>query len=372
MCENKKTFVDSTPLSRLLKISLTQFRNYTFNSFDFTRRITCITGANGCGKTNLLDAVYYLCYTKSYFTAQQQHAVQSGTDGFRLQGTFGNDARPEIITCKWQQGKKEIAANGVEYDRITDHIGKYAAVMIAPDDMELINDGSELRRKWLDGILSQTDKLYFDHLVQYQKVLLQRNAWLKMEAIQPGNSYHALDFYNHQLSKSGAYLYEKRSAFINEFLPLLNSFYHQLASGKEQVAMHYNSDLHEQSPEELLKQTIQHDLRLQRTSRGIHRDDLQFMIGNFTLKQFGSQGQKKSYLFALKLAQYSYLSRQLRQLPILLLDDIFEKLDQSRMEALLAIIQHPDFGQVLLTDTHASRVQEAFGDGVEIGQIALT
>lgn len=358
-------------MSHLQQISLTQFRNYTYNSFQFDRRITCITGANGCGKTNLLDAVYYLCYTKSYFTAQQQHAVQSGTDGFRLQGTFEGGDKREIITCKWQAGKKEVAANGVEYERVADHIGKYAAVMIAPDDMELINDGSELRRKWIDGILCQTDKQYFECLVQYQKVLLQRNGWLKMETLKPGNNSHALDYYNAQLSRNGAYLYQQRAAFIQAFLPLLNKYYHELSSGKEFVTMHYNSDLHEQPMDRWLDQTLQHDLRLQRTSRGLHRDDLQFWIGNLSLRQFGSQGQKKSYLFALKLAQYNYLDSRLRQHPILLLDDIFEKLDQSRMEALLGIIQGADFGQVILTDTHARRVHDAFGDDVSLNSIAL-
>lgn len=371
MCENIKTFVVRPPLSHLQQISLTQFRNYSFNSFDFTRRITCITGANGCGKTNLLDAVYYLCYTKSYFTAQQQHAAQSGTDGFRLQGTFEGVKKPEIITCKWQAGKKEIAANGVEYERVADHIGKYAAVMIAPDDMELVNDGSELRRKWIDGILSQADKQYFECLIQYQKVLLQRNGWLKMEAVQPGNNSHALEYYNFQLVRNGSYLYQQRAAFIQEFLPLLNKYYHQLSSGREAVSMHYSSDLHTHSLDYWLTQTLQHDLRLQRTTRGLHRDDLQFGIGDLSLKQFGSQGQKKSYLFALKLAQYYYLNNQLKQQPILLLDDIFEKLDQSRMEALLSIIQGADFGQVILTDTHAQRVRDAFGEGVNINHIAL-
>ncbi len=358
-------------MNSLLKISLTQFRNYSFASFAFLQKITCITGANGSGKTALLDAVYYLCYTKSYFTAQQQHTAQTGTDGFRVEGSFSARDGSEAITCKWKGGKKEIAANGVEYERPADHIGKYAAVMIAPDDMELINDGSELRRKWIDGILGQTDRQYLEALLQYGRVLLQRNGWLKMEAVQPTLNSHALDYYNHQLAHTGQYLYQRRNAFLEQFIPLLNNYYKELSAGRETIAIQYSSDLHEQPLDYWLKANLQYDLRLQRTQRGIHKDDLQFTIATMPLKQYGSQGQKKSFLFALKLAQYAYLSKHMGHHPILLLDDIFEKLDQERMEALLRIIRGPDFGQVILTDTHAERVREAFGDKVEIGFIRL-
>ena len=359
-------------MNTLLKISLTQFRNYSGASFGFPDKITCITGANGTGKTNLLDAVYYLCYTKSYFSAQQQHAAQAGTDGFRVEGRMCTaTGREEIISCKWQAGKKEITADGSEYERVTDHIGKYAAVMIAPDDMELINDGSELRRKWIDGILSQTNKQYFSCLIQYQRILLQRNSWLKLEALRPSVNSHELDYYDHQLAKTGQCIYEQRKIFVSAFLPLLNDFYHRLSSGKEITGLSYLSQLHGQPLDVLLREQLQQDLRLQRSSQGIHKDDLYFSIGDLQLRQFGSQGQKKSFLFALKLAQYVYLSRELQQQPILLLDDIFEKLDQGRMEALLHTIQEPPFGQVILTDTHAARVRDAFGPGVQIGMITL-
>ncbi len=367
-----KNFRSFSPrLNSLLKISLTQFRNYSFAAFEFPKQITCITGANGSGKTNLLDAVYYLCYTKSYFTSQQQHTAQTGTDGFRVEGEFAQGERREIITCKWRGGKKEVAADGAEYERPADHIGKYAAVMIAPDDMELINDGSELRRKWIDGILGQTDRQYLDFLLQYGRVLQQRNGWLKMETLQPSSSSHALDYYNHQLVQCGAYIYARRKAFLSQFMPLLNAYYQQLSAGKEAINIFYASDLHEYTFEYWLQQNLQQDLRMQRTGRGIHKDELQFTISGMPLKQFGSQGQKKSFLFALKLAQYAYLSQYMGHLPILLLDDIFEKLDQDRMEALLRIIQGPAFGQVILTDTHALRVQDAFGNEVELGFIRL-
>ena len=358
-------------MNTLNKITLLQFRNYAAASYSFSAPVTCITGLNGSGKTNLLDAVYYLCYTKSYFSAYQQNSVQNGTDGFRVEGVFEQAGREETISCKWKQGKKEIMADGVEYERPTDHIGKYAAVMIAPDDMELINDGSELRRKWVDSILGQVDREYLERLMQYQRVLLQRNAWLKLQALKPSPDSSELDYYNSKLADDGTYIYQKRSIFIDRFLPILQDFYHRLSGGKELVTAMYESDLAKSSLAELLKQGLQQDMRLQRTLRGIHKDDWDFVLNGLSLKQFGSQGQKKSFLFALKLAQYAYLSAEQGHLPILLLDDIFEKLDQNRMEALLAIIKGPEFGQVLLTDTHEERIRHAFGAGAEIEFIHL-
>jgi DNA replication and repair protein RecF len=348
-----------------------QFRNYSSASFEFNAPVTCITGPNGSGKTNLLDAVYYLCYTKSYFSSYQQNSVQKGMDGFRVEGVFQQGGRDETIACKWKQGKKEIWANGVEYEKLTEHIGKYAAVMIAPDDMELINDGSELRRKWLDSVLSQADRDYLERIMNYQRVLQQRNAWLKLQATNPTPNRVELEYYNVRLAADGSYIYESRKAFIVKFLPLLQSFYEQLSGGKEQVNIVYESDLLQKTLATWLDGGLEHDLRMQRTLRGIHKDDLAFTLNETPLKQFASQGQKKSFLFAIKLAQYAYLSEVQHHLPILLLDDIFEKLDQSRMEALLRIIRTPQFGQVLLTDTHAGRVKEAFGNGVEVGFVEL-
>ena len=358
-------------MNSINKISLVQFRNYSSGSFDFVAPVTCIAGANGSGKTNLLDAIYYLCYTKSYFSAYQQNSVQSGMDGFRVAGTFTRNGREELISCKWKGGKKEIYKNEVEYEKITDHIGIYSAVMIAPDDTELINDSSELRRKWVDSILGQVDKAYLEKLMHYQRVLLQRNAWLKIQAYKPAPDNTELDFYNAELAADSIYIYEKRKVFIKDFLPLLDNFYHELAGGKEAILVTYNSDLAQKPLAEWLQQGLEHDLRYQRTLRGIHKDDWDFRLNGLALKQYGSQGQKKSFLFALKLAQYAYLSKALGHLPILLLDDIFEKLDQNRMEALLRIIRGDTFGQVILTDTHPERIRLAFGEKTHVGFIHL-
>lgn len=361
----------SAALNTLKKISLIQYRNYSAASFDFDAPVTCITGANGSGKTNLLDAVYYLCYTKSYFTASQQHNVQNAMDGFRITGWFTGTDKLATISCKWKAGKKEIFNNDVEYEKITDHIGLFSAVMVAPDDTELINGSSELRRKWIDSILGQVDRTYLEKLIHYQRILVQRNAWLKMQAIRPATDRTELEFYNAGLSTDGRYIFEQRQIFLQQFLPLLNDYYHQLSGGKEPLVVTYSSDLQEKQLSDWLEQNLQYDLRYQRTLRGIHKDDWEFGLNDLSLKQFGSQGQKKSFLFALKLAQYSYLTRSLGHLPILLLDDIFEKLDQNRMEALLRIIRGKGFGQVMLTDTHPERIRQAFGSDQPVGFIYL-
>ena len=358
-------------MNSINKITLLQFRNYSSAVFEFPAPVTCITGPNGSGKTNLLDAVYYLCYTKSYFSAYQQNSVQNGLDGFRVTGVFTRNGKEETISCKWKAGKKEIYKNDVEYDKLTDHIGTYSAVMIAPDDTELINDSSELRRKWVDGILGQVDKTYLEKIMRYQRILLQRNAWLKIQANNPAADNTELEYYNAELSVDGTYIHKQRVAFLKELLPLLNDFYHRLSNGKEAIEVTYNSDLFLKSLAAWMEQNLQYDLRYQRTLRGIHKDDWDFNLNGLQLKQFGSQGQKKSFLFALKLAQYAYLSKALGHLPILLLDDIFEKLDQARMEALLRIIRGEGFGQVILTDTHPERIHEAFGATTELGFIHL-
>jgi DNA replication and repair protein RecF len=358
-------------LNRINKITLVQFRNYSSGIFEFPAPVTCIAGPNGSGKTNLLDAVYYLCYTKSYFSAYQQNSVMTGMDGFRVTGVFTKNDREEIISCKWKAGKKEMYKNDVEYEKITDHIGNYSAVMIAPDDTELINDHSELRRKWVDGILSQVDKNYLEKLMRYQRVLMQRNAWLKNQTNNPAADNSELEYYDATLSADGTYIYEQRVTFLKGFLPMLSDFYHRLSGGKEAIQVIYNSDLSLKPYQTWLAQNLQYDMRYQRTLRGIHKDDWEFQLNGMLLKQFGSQGQKKSFLFALKLAQYAYLGKALGHLPILLLDDIFEKLDQTRMEALLRIIRGADFGQVILTDTHPERIRNAFGDATEVGYIHL-
>lgn len=354
-------------MKSLKKITLTQFRNYSAASYGFSSQITCITGPNGSGKTNLLDAVYYLCYTKSYFTGIQQNTVQQGTNGFRVDGVFAN----EHIVCKWVEGKKEILADEVAYEKVTDHIGKYAAVMIAPDDLELLNGPGEQRRKWMDSILCQTDREYLEQLMRYQRVLQQRNAWLKQEAFRPTNNFTELEYYDEQLVQTGTYIYNSRVAFLKELTPLLERYYSTLSNDKELPGVIYKTQLDDAPPDKLLRDSLRHDLQVQRTLKGIHKDDLLFSLKDMPVKQYASQGQKKSFLFAMKLAQYSYLEALQHHKPMLLLDDIFEKLDDYRIKALMTIIRSSDFGQVFLTDTDKDRVAHAFGEGADIGFIEL-
>ncbi len=357
-------------MNTLQQVTLVQYRNYGARTFHFPAPVTCITGPNGSGKTNLLDAVYYLCYTKSYFTSTQALNARFGTDGFRLEGHF-EGARRETIVCKWQGGRKEVMADGVPYDRTADHIGKYAAVMVAPDDLELINGGAEVRRRWVDSILGQTDREYLDRLGHYNRVLQQRAAWLRTEQISPGADRIALEFYDAQLAEHGTCLHDRRAVFLDAFMPLLHPYYIELSGGREAVTIHHEADLYRRPMKQWLRTGLATDLRAGRTLHGPHRDDWDFRLDGAGAKAFASQGQKKSFLFALKLAQYAYLREALGHLPILLLDDVFEKLDAARISALLRIIRGPGFGQVLLTDTHAERVEEAFGGGVGVSCIGL-
>ncbi|HTN18548.1 MAG TPA: DNA replication and repair protein RecF [Chitinophagaceae bacterium] len=355
----------------LRKISLYQFRNYNTASFSFDQRITCITGKNGSGKTNLLDAIYTLCYTKSYFSATIQPTIMQGKDAYRIEGSFSHRGKEEQVSCTYRNAKKEVSCGGLVYEKQSEHIGKFAAVMIAPDDIELINEGSELRRKFIDGILGQSDRRYLEALLQYQKVLAQRNAWLKMYDNSGKSDQAQLDYYNSLLAEAGTYIFECRKTFIQTFLPMLQHYYTLLSGGGEQVSVQYQSDLNQHTLQYWLSEHLQHDIRYQRTLRGIHKDDLVFLLDGNPIKSYGSQGQKKSFLFSLKLAQFNYLRSCMQQSPLLLLDDVFEKLDQQRMEALLHIIGDELFGQVVITDTHQSRINEVFDSAAPVSFIHL-
>lgn len=354
-------FCSNFILVLLRNISLYRFRNYPEAEFSFSKPVTCISGKNGSGKTSLLDAIYTLCYTKSYFSSSVGPTVMNGFDHFRIAGNFrGTSEKAVPVVCKYQSGKKEFTCGGTLYERLSDHIGRYAAVMVAPDDIELINDGSELRRKFMDGILCQCSTAYMDALLQYQKVLQQRNAWLKQYGKTGAAASDVLSYYDDILDRCAAKLYEDRKNWISEFAPLVQEYYERLSGGFEPVELHYETELGKEPLRTVLERHLDDDMRYQRTLRGAHRDDLSFRLNDLSLRNFGSQGQKKSFLFALKLAQYVFLKNKMQQNPLLLLDDVFEKLDQARMESLLSIIREPQFGQVFLTDTHEERVREAF------------
>jgi DNA replication and repair protein RecF len=341
---------NASGLSYLQKITLTQFRNFEKKAFDFEGPVTGITGLNGAGKTNLLDAIYYLCYTKSYFQSREINNVQKGKEGFRVSGAFtGGPKGPEEISCLWREGKKSIEHNQTPYDRVTEHIGKYAAVMIAPDDIELINDGSELRRKFMDGLLSQSNSNYLEHLLLYQKYLAQRNAYLK-QAPPAHKAQDLLDVYDEQLAKHGAYLISERIKLSAVMPGWVQAYYAALSSGSEQVGLLYKPSA---NPDQLLltlKQARSRDLDYRRTLYGPHMEDWLFTLDSQVMKTQASQGQKKSFLISLKLAHIKWL-QQLDKKPFLLLDDIFEKLDKTRLMRLFDMLQQFSLSQIFMTHT---------------------
>ncbi len=362
----------------LSKISLTQFKNYQFATFDFTQRVTGICGLNGKGKTNLLDAAYYCCFTKSYFTKADGLNAQFESDGFRIEassissngGGNGEDVsedRKEIqkktdeIVCIFRGiGKKEILLNGVQYTKLSEHIGKFPAVMIAPDDISLITDGSEERRRFMDTVLSQMDANYLQQLVIYNKVLLQRNSLLKSFAEQGKTDWQLLEVLDEQLIAPGNFIFTKRKAFTDALIPLVQKFYHRIADNNETITLQYDSRLHDSSFYDLLNNYRQKDFMAQRSNAGVHKDDIVFQLNGQVFKTTASQGQRKSLLFALKLAEFEMLKENKGFAPLLLLDDVFEKLDDNRMQQLLHWVCNENEGQVFITDTHKERLQEAF------------
>jgi DNA replication and repair protein RecF len=362
----------------LSKISLTQFKNYHFSSFDFTQRVIGICGLNGKGKTNLLDAAYYCCFTKSYFTKADGLNMQFGTDGFRIEASSisskggGNPGdisvdlsevykqKSDEIVCIFRNGKKEVLLNCLAYTKLSEHIGKFPAVMVAPDDIGLITEGSEERRRFIDTVLSQMDAAYLQQLVVYNKVLQQRNSLLKSFAEQGKTDWQLLEVLDEQLIAPGNLIFAKRKIFTEALIPLVQQFYDRIADNEEAITLQYDSRLHDSSFYDLLNNYRQKDFALQRSNAGIHKDDLLFQLNGQVFKTTASQGQRKSLLFALKLAEFELLKKNKGFAPLLLLDDVFEKLDDNRMHQLLHWVCNENSGQVLITDTHKERLQEAF------------
>jgi len=355
---------------QLRHISLTQFKNYDFTSFDFDARVIGICGLNGKGKTNLLDAIYYCCFTKSYFSNTDLLNVGFGKDGFRLEARFNNNGMSQKLVCINRGGsKKELYLNEVLYEKLTHHIGLMPAVMIAPDDIDIITGGGEGRRKLVDAILCQLDAVYLQQLIIYNKVLAQRNSLLKQFAERGSYDEALLEIINEQLAVPGKYVFHKRQLFAAEFVSLVQNFYKQIADNQELIKISYESKLLRYPFEELLLQNLERDRYLQRTNAGIHKDDWLFELNTQPFKNIASQGQRKSLLFALKLAEYEIIKTNKGFAPILLLDDVFEKLDENRMKNLLHWVCNENEGQVFITDTHKERLQFAFEQLQVNGQI---
>lgn len=344
----------------LSSISLFQFKNYNQQDFDFTERIVGICGKNGRGKTNLLDAIHYLCFTKSYFSRQDQLAVQHGHQGFRLQGNFTlRDEKEKAVCIVRETGKKEFSVNDELYTRFSKHIGRYPCVVIAPDDVQLIIGNSDDRRKFIDTLLSQLDHAYLQSLINYTRILQQRNSFLRNYNEGYGNKdLSVLDILDEQLVKEGNVVFNKRKEFLLQFLPSVKQLYNEIAQTYEPLNLIFESELLQNDFPELLTYNRQKDLLIQRTSSGIHRDDLLFSLAEQAFKSIASQGQKKSLLFALKLAELEVIKKEKRLSPLLLLDDVFEKLDEERITNLLMQVSADEDCQIFITDTNCGRLKE--------------
>lgn len=341
------------------QLKVTHFKNYEHEQFEFSPHFNCLVGRNGMGKTNLLDAIYYLCMGKSYFIPNDRHLKQHGADFFRLEGLFERQDHEERIVVKViPQKRKEVERNGVAYQRLSDHVGLLPVVIIIPDDTLLATEGSEERRRFLDNTISQFDPAYLRHLIQYNKVVRQRNAALRQMAANGGYRPSLIEVYDQQMIEPATYVYEQRRVFVTQFNPLLQDMYARISAEAEEASCRYRSHLDQQEASlvDLLAQAREKDRILQRTTVGIHRDDLIFRLDGHPLKRFASQGQLKSYILALKLGQYELMRLHKNQLPLLLLDDIFDKLDQQRVDQLLSLLAEGDYGQIFITDTDERRI----------------
>lgn len=342
----------------LRQLSLINYKNFESKELVFDSKINCFVGDNGIGKTNILDAIYHLSFGKSYFNPISSQNIRHGSDFFVINGTFEKENREEKIVCSLKRNnKKIIKRNGKAYDRFADHIGLLPLVIISPADRDLIIEGSDTRRKFIDGVISQSDKNYLQHLINYNKVLSQRNALLKYFAANRTFNKDTLAVYNEQLNTYGTEIFNKRTSFLEAFIPIFQEQYKAITGGTEKVALNYDSKLLNDDLLTLLNNNLDKDRALQYTSVGIHKDDLNFEISEFPIKKFGSQGQQKSFLIALKFAQFHFMKSQSGATPILILDDIFDKLDEHRVSHIITLVNNENFGQIFISDTHAERTE---------------
>ena len=340
----------------LKNLLLNNYKNFNEIKFDFDSKIICFTGMNGVGKTNIVDAIYHLSYTKSYFNSIQADNIKHDQEYMSISGVYEEDNKEEKIVLSLKRNEKKVLIkNGKKYKKFIDHIGLIPAVIISPVDRNLITDGSDIRRKFVDGIISQSNKDFLFNLIEYNRTLKQRNKALKLFFNDKKKLISTLEIYNFKLSKLGLNIFKKRNDFLKEFIPIFKNRYFELSSNKEQVDIDYKSDLSSKEDFfEILINSLENDLKYKYTTRGIHKDDLLFLKDKNSVKKFASQGQQKSFLIALKLAQFDYLSKGNKK-PILLLDDIFDKLDDIRVEQIIKLVNDDHFNQIFVTDTNKER-----------------
>ena len=341
------------------RLSLVHFKNHAQADFSFSAKLNALVGANGSGKTSVLDAVHVLCMTRSYFHSSDSYCIQFDAPFLVVQGEFRGDTSPTPVYCGLKRGDKKIfKADDAEYPRISDHLGRFPVVMISPGDHVLLHGGSEVRRKMMDAVIAQSDRAYLEALQGYQRALKQRNALLKYFAANRIFQPDMIEVYDHQLSEFAPLIYEARTRFVQQFAPMLQEAYLGISGDREKVELRYESSLEHQSMADLLAERLPKDRLLQFTSAGPHREDLDFIIHGHPLQRVGSQGQQKSFLIALKLASFEVLHQALGRKPILLLDDVFDKLDAQRVEGLVRMVNDQRFGQIFISDTHQERTAD--------------
>lgn len=346
----------------LRKITLHNFKNYREAEFVFSEKINCFVGNNGVGKTNLLDAIHYLSLCKSYFNPSDVQNIRHEADFFAIHGNYfrQNNTSEQLQCIQKRSHRKKFLYNKKEYERLADHIGQFPLVMVSPSDRDLINDGSELRRRYIDSVISQFDKLYLDDLINYNKALNQRNALLKSFAERRYFEPESLEIWNEQMVSLGTAIFHRRKSFLEEFIPLFQHYFSLISGGKEQVDMIYQSQLLSGPAGELMNKAVERDRAALYSTVGIHKDDLEFLLDGYPLKRYGSQGQQKSFVIAIKLAQFEYTRKINGFKPILLLDDIFDKLDDYRVQQLISLVSENSFGQVFITDTQEENIRKIF------------
>ena len=342
----------------LHKLSLINYKNFESKNFEFDTKTNCFVGHNGVGKTNILDAIYHLSFGKSYFNPITSQNIKHGEDFFVVDGLFFKNEKEEHVVSSLKKGaKKIIKRNGKAYEKFSEHIGLLPLVIISPYDSDLISEGSDTRRKFIDGVISQSDKDYLRTLIKYNKVLSQRNSLLKYFAANHTFDPTNLAVYNEQLNEYGAIIFTKREEFLKIFIPIFQEQYAAITNNKETVSISFESKLKDHTLLELLENATDKDRALQYTSVGTHKDDLSFKIHQYPVKKFGSQGQQKSFLIALKFAQFHFIKKQSKTTPILVLDDIFDKLDEDRVAHIISLVDQESFGQIFISDTHAERTE---------------
>ena len=343
----------------LRNLQLNQFKNHSQSTFTFTKQVNCFVGDNGAGKTNILDAIHYLSHTKSYFNHIDAQNIQFDKDYFMLKGSFEKQDSTDEIQCnlKTEEGKI-VKQNQKRYKRFSEHIGQFPSVIISPTDTNLILEGSEVRRKYLDSSIAQYKQSYLKTLINYNKALKQRNSLLKQFTEKGYFDDMTLELYDNQLIQLGTLIHKERTGFLKELTPVFNRYYAEISGTKEIVNLAYKSQLNDGNYSDLIKESLPKDRASNYTQIGIHKDDILFEMNEHPIKKIGSQGQQKSFLIALKLAQFEFIKHQIGFKPILLLDDIFDKLDDNRVLQLISFVNKGVFGQVFITDTHAERSEE--------------